>query len=67
MPPVRNTLHLHVRNGVTACGRKRGIYTPNVMFAFAFGVAAARGELKVCKKCKRHWDQIPGTQKHRPL
>lgn len=59
MPPTRNTAHLHRANGKTACGRTRGLFTPNVLYVDGFAAALqARGQV-VCKYCKLAYFKLP--------
>lgn len=59
MPPKRNTAHLHRANGRTACGRERGIFTPNVLHVHSFKLALKSKEDKVCAYCKRAYLKLP--------
>lgn len=59
MPPKRNTAHLHRANGRTACGRTRGVFTPNVMHVPEFRTALDGGKVKVCKYCKAAYRKLP--------
>lgn len=59
MPPKRNTAHLHRANGRTACGRQRGFFTPNVLYAVQFAAALQDRKATVCKYCKRAYHRLP--------
>ncbi len=61
MPPKRNTAHLHRANGKTACGRMRGMFTPNVLHFNAFGLNLKTKTEKPCKYClKAYRHLLPG-------
>jgi len=59
MPPKRNTAHLHRANGRTACGRTRGLFTPNVLYAAQFAAALKDRKQAVCKYCRKAYDNLP--------
>lgn len=59
MPPKRNTAHLHRANGRTACGRVRGIFTPNVLHVDSFKLAMKQKQEKVCSKCRLAYNRLP--------
>ena len=63
MPPKRNTAHLNRANGRTACGRARGIFTPNVLYVHAFKLAILDKKQKVCTYCKRAYLRLPTSSK----
>ena len=66
MPPKRDTAHLHRANGRTACGRVRGLFTPNVLHAVPFGLAISGGRVKVCKYCLKAFQKLQGMKNTRP-
>jgi hypothetical protein len=55
MPPKRNTLHLHRANGVTPCGRRRGVFTPNVVHVPAFVLGLNDPATAVCTVCRLYY------------